>query len=199
MLTRSWFTALRDARLASYALAVFAAILMLFAVPARADTITQTFAGVAAPASTLGLNPFNPTLGTLVSISDSVTFTGIVPEGDIGSEIVTFGTIPNTFSQPTACLAPAGCAFTGFTIFDTGITDPSVLPEFLTAFNQTFTTTGTVTGASVSGSLTYTYTPASTAAPEPDSRSLLLIGIGMIWVVTRKRRTEGLALSTEAP
>lgn len=198
MRTKSWFTAFADARSASYALAVFAAILVLFAVPARADTVTQSFSGITAPASTLGLSPFDTTLGTLDSISDSFTFYGTVPDGDSGGESVEIGTLINFLDYPGTCPSPSGCVLPGLTISTSGITDPAVLSEFLSAFTQTFTTSGTVNGAMVSGSLAYTYTPAPAATPEPGLWSLLLIGIGTMWLMTRRRRDQGHRLPTEA-
>jgi hypothetical protein len=150
---------------------------------ARADSIeTQTF-GPTGTTTNLGLAAFNTALGTLDSVSLVFTAMGNIPQTDLGG--VTIDISIFSFPFGTTCLGQASChvTFTGTASDD----NPAALPDFEAPFTNSFSTSGTITDASVSGTLTYDYTPAVVSAvPEPASWGLLLTLVGMCLIV-RKR------------
>jgi hypothetical protein len=171
MRTSSWFIA-----------SVFAVILGIFAIPAKADTVEMQLFGPNGPTADLGLSTFDATAGSLDSVTLSITVHGNVVQGSSGeihADINGF----DLFSAVTNCLIPDGCI-----LMDTAsevITDPSALLTFESPFIQTFTIeSGDVTGASVSGVLTYHDAPA--AVPEPGSWGLLLSAMGICAMIRRR-------------
>jgi hypothetical protein len=150
---------------------------------ARADSIeTQTF-GPTGTTTDLGLAAFNTALGTLDSVSLMFTAMGNIPETDFGELNIDISTLFSPVG--TTCIGHPVCnvTFTG-TISDD--TTPADLADFEASFTNSFSTSGTITDASVSGTLTYDYTPVVAAVPEPASWGLLLTLIGMCLIV-RKR------------
>ena len=166
-------------------IAAGAMILGLSALPVMADSMeTQTF-DVTGTTTSLGLLPFDTSLGTLDSVSVSVMLGGQLTDGDSTTETFVLPILEGGITQ--GCGDVGGCSFTAsFSLNDDS--NPSALLAVKTAFTQTFTVTGTVTNPSASGTLTYDYTPA--AVPEPASWGLLLTLIGMCLMV-RKRSTQG--------
>ncbi len=161
---------------------VFAVILGLFVVPAKADTVEMQLFGPVGPTSNIGLSTFDATSGFLDSATLYIALHGIVAEGASGEIQADINGFEVT-SSVTDCQISSGCI-----LMDWGsevIKDPGTLLAFESPFTQNFAIeSGDVTGATVSGVLTYHDPPA--AVPEPASWGLLLSAIG-ICVTMRKR------------
>jgi hypothetical protein len=161
---------------ATSAFAVTAITLALSAVPARADIITETYSATSVT-SNLGLLPFNPALGTLTSVGYTFSLGGSVPFNSPGGAAINVDSLIDASTSISNCDLAAGCPlrFSG----SGSSTSSTTLADMSAPFTQTFTTNGTVTGPSVSGTVTFTFTPVS-AVPEPASIGLLLTLIGLV-------------------
>jgi hypothetical protein len=153
---------------------------------AKADSTEVQTIGSTGPTSNLGLTPFNTTLGTLDFVSIDFNGTGSVADGDSGT--ITFDILSYSFSAVVDACPTTSCPLI------LGIDIPhDNTPADLTAFESTFTnsfsSTSAVTSPSISGTLTYNYTPAVAAVPEPASWGLLLTLIGMGLIVRKRSAT----------
>jgi len=182
--------AIRDVRFASYALSVFAVILVFSAVPARADTIIQTFSETSLEQAP-GINPFNPAIGVLESVELSYDLSFSCSSIETGVCVVeaTTGGSPINFDVGCEELAPTSCEYSGYLV----ITDAYSLNLYTMGWsppgaNPLLTVEGPIEGANpvsldFSGTVTYTYTPVAT--PEPESSSLVMAGIGLLLTLRR--------------
>ncbi|HUB94910.1 MAG TPA: PEP-CTERM sorting domain-containing protein [Stellaceae bacterium] len=158
---------------------------------AKADTINETFSLTVSPAASLtGMSDnflagtafalFDPTIGTLndvsFTLSGSGTLTGdpswdfnpFVSGDELAGENFTPGPIVIDIADTDLTGATALAAFTG---------SGNVIPELdIYADNDsTFSTDG-----ALSGTVTYDYTPAVTAAAVPEPASLMLLGSALL-------------------
>lgn len=176
------------------------ALCLAFAAPAMADTLTETFtfpsfAGYVEMSGT-SFPEFNPALGTLNSITlnatATATFSGGGPFDDnlaeydiilngvfffmeapsVGNGTAgAFSDLTSTFEGDLAALTGSGSVTTEVSVRNIHGTPASISSTFGTE------------------SLTYNFTPAATAAPEPEPLPVLgaILGLGMM-VAARRRK-----------
>lgn len=189
-------------------LALMAGALLLVPLALKADTLTENFS-VALPTTTLsltnnfsptGLAEFNPADGTLTGISISLSGSASWKTEDLlpalAASLLTPSGLPIDV-QAIAYLLPgsytidldlsgtlASQYFTGFT--GTGDVGYSILDL------ATLDTGSTISASTaLSGTVTYTYTPATAAVPESGTLAQLiptLVGVlGLGWWAERRR------------
>ncbi|MDB2369103.1 VPLPA-CTERM sorting domain-containing protein [Octadecabacter sp.] len=186
-----------------------AVLLGLFASAASAETIR--FSGSSSDETTIGVEQFDPGLGSLTAALFRIRGGGSVVDSqifelgeDVFLEVSTFARLEflglegNDFGFDTVdegiCVDPDGCeaaVFFGTTAevfgdFEEGFDDlsPFIGTGFLTA--SLFADTPDV---NLSYNITYTFTPA--VVPLPASLPLLLVGLGGLGVVYRRKRAVG--------
>ncbi len=132
---------------------------------------------------------FDPSLGTLDSITVALSGTANSTLGDDSFSSVEAASNPNVILLP----GTGGTSFRGDFIFPISangtLVDPTVLSLFEGTGTQAFQLNfSTPTQVSATGTLTYNYSPALAATPEPSSFALLGTGLlGLLSVVRRRR------------
>jgi hypothetical protein len=200
---RSMLHRLPEIPFASCALAVFAVLLVLSPVPARADlivteavSISTTVTLVGGTADTSLFASFNPALGTLVSISASLAGTLNYTGGGPGGGNLELETDPEPddgcISVYNSCLVfPAKGTGLPFSFTLSNITTPSVLSSYTGVGLNDFVVydfagdVGDAFAMTGDGTVTYDYKPL---VPTPEPSSILLFGAVLVGVAVALKR-----------
>jgi hypothetical protein len=176
---------------------------LLTSAPVRANVITENYT-IAIPSGSLASNPFdgssitlfNPSLGTLTSVTDTLTgaatWDSMTTTG--GNLTMTFTDLPSgqSSSQSFTCgPGPLVCPIN----IDLTVTTPSTfLSNWLGTTPITpsvINSAGSITGipadtlsatTPLSGTVAFTYTPATAPAPEPSSLAILAAALGLVYL-----------------
>jgi hypothetical protein len=171
-----------------------AGILAMAAIPATAAQIVETFT---IPVSgepdqhflSTPFDLFDPSLGTLLGVSESVSGSLTWDPGDGGEQLLLAlaktGASQFFFGSDTGGPQVIDVSLTGAAGFqDPGFVGVGTTQESLAAAQSPGI--GTLSGDSLSGQVTYTYTPA--AVPEPSTWAMTLVGFGGLGYAAMQRR-----------
>jgi hypothetical protein len=185
-----------------FAIVAFAgAVLTTAAVPASGAQIVENFTisvSGSADQEFLGtpFMSFDPSLGTLQGVAESITGSLTWFPSDPGEQLLFVAELTSASqffpASPTGGATPINVGLNGVGI-------PSVFQGSGTIQEVLLSThsLGTLSGDPLSGQITYTYTPLSTApVPEPSTWAMMLMGFAGLGYAALRRKSARLAHET---